>query len=137
MIRRCFLYYLTFLLVCSVLSLNVYAADSALENADLGAIAAGLDNAGLVLDANDLADDTADIGDLVANRKVVSHIGNLFLLLLLGTDAYEVENDYYRYEHTNGEKGASNVATEQAGKSISKCNCIEHFFISFLKYRKF
>ena len=45
---------------------NVYATDRGLENADLGACLAGLDNAGLVLDADHSANDTADGGDLVA-----------------------------------------------------------------------
>ena len=127
MLYEAFLYLICSLSVDRILSLNVNAADSALKNADLSAIAAGLDNAGLVLDADDLADDAADSGDLVANLEAVSHVSNLFLLLLLGTNAEEIENDYDNNEHTNGDKSASELTVCESGK----CKNIEHFDIPF------
>ena len=126
MLHEAFLYFIL-LLVDRVLSLYVNAADSALEDTDLGAVAAGLDNAGLVFDAYDLADNTADGGDLVANLEIVSHISNLFFLLLLRADSEEIENNYYNNEHSNGDKSASKIA---AGKS-GKCKNIKHIIIPF------
>ena len=66
-----------------VLSLNVNVAYRTLEDADLCTVAARLDNAGLFLDADDLADDTADGRDLVTDCEVVSHISDLLILLFL------------------------------------------------------
>ena len=52
--------------------------------ADLGAVAAGLDNEGVVLvgDSADDANDTADGGDLVTDLNGVAH-GSILLVLTL------------------------------------------------------
>ena len=77
--------FMTLILVYSVLSLYVNAADSALEETDLCTVAACLDNAGLFLDADYLTDDTADCCNLVTNLEVVAHVCDLLVLLLLLT----------------------------------------------------
>ena len=51
-----------------ILSLDVYAADGCFENADSGLVMGCLDYAGFFLDAHDLADDSANGGDLVSDR---------------------------------------------------------------------
>ena len=88
--------------VDGILCLNVNAADRALENADLCAVAAGLDHAGLFLDADDLTDDTANGCDLVANLKIVSHCRDLLFLLLLRTDPEEIEGYENDSQHNEG-----------------------------------
>ena len=107
MLKEAFLFVLAFLSVNSVFRLNVNAADSALKDADLGAVAAGNDNAGLFLDADDLADDTADGGDLVTHLKVVSHGSGLFFLLLLRANAKEVKNYEDNYHKTHSQPHAA------------------------------
>ena len=82
-----------------VLSLYVYACNCALEDVDLGAIVCTLDDTGLFFDADDLADDTADGGDLIAHGQVVAHGSLLSLLLLLGTDHKEIEYNEYTDDH--------------------------------------
>ena len=99
-----------------VLCLHVNAADRTLENADLGAVASGLDHAGLVLDANDLADDTANGGNLVANRERIAHFILLALLLFLGADHEEVhkyENEDKGQEHTEHTADAACIAASR------------------------
>ena len=81
-----------FVLFC-VLCLYVNAADGGFENADLCALVRGLNYAGLFFNADDLADNTANGGDLIANCQVVAHIVLLFFLLSLGADHYKVHND--------------------------------------------
>ena len=67
----------------SVLSLNVNASYGALENSYLGSVCACFDKNGFFLDADYLADNTADGCDFVTNLKIVSHICGFFFLLLL------------------------------------------------------
>ena len=113
-------------LVYGVLSLNVYASDRRLENADLGACAAGLDYTGLFLDADDLSDDTADGGYLVANLKVVAHVCNLLILLFLLARAEEEDSDQCN-DHYYQENSASDVSS---GRSEHK-QIIKHILLPF------
>ena len=53
-------------LLLRVLCLDVNLADRALEQADLGAVMAGLDDNSFFSDADDLADDAADGGPRLA-----------------------------------------------------------------------
>ena len=83
----------------------VNAADSGFENADLGLVVCGFDHAGLFLDADDLTDDTADGGDLIANGQIVAHIVCLALLLFLRTNAEKVEyNEHSNDHHHHGDR---------------------------------
>jgi len=115
-----------------VLSLNVNAADGALKNAYLRAVAAGLDNAGLFLDTYDLADDTADRGNLVTNLKVVTHNCDfLFLLSLTATGEEEYCNNCY--EHYNGHKQTTKSTATVVASCRARCeqkSCIEHNMIT-------
>ena len=115
-------------LVSSVLCLNVYLADRALEDTDLGTCTAGLDNAGLILDAYDLTDDAADGGDLVANGEIISHVSGFLFLLLLGTDAEEIECNDHASEENKGNNGAADISAAEK----TKC-CYVHVFNSFRK----
>ena len=94
-------------LTLRVLCLDVDTADRSFENADLGALVGGLDDAGFFLDADDLADDTADGGDLVTHLKVVSHGSGLFFLLLLRANAKEVKNYEDNYHKTHSQPHAA------------------------------
>ena len=87
-------------IVLRILNVNVNVTNGALENADLGAVAAGLKHEGLVLDADDLSDNTADGGDLIANHKAVTHRSNFLFLLLLRSDHEEVEKNEHRCDHS-------------------------------------
>ena len=82
-----------------VFCLYVNAADSTLENANLGALVRGLDYAGLFFDANDLADDAANGGDFIANSQVVAHVVLFLLLLFLGANHYKVHNQQKAAQH--------------------------------------
>ena len=111
-----------------VLSLNVNAADGSLKNTDLGAVAAGLDNAGLFLDTYDLADDTADRGNLVTNLKVVTHNCD-FLFLLSLTASAEEEYCNKRYDHDNSHDQTATVVASRRARCEQK-SCIEHNMIT-------
>ena len=91
-------------LVDGILCLNVNTADRALEDADLCAVTAGLDNAGLFLDADDLTDDAADGCDLITNVEIVTHIGDLLILLFLLAGGNDHENDHNADDKDHGEK---------------------------------
>ena len=95
----------------AILGFYVNALDSAFEDPDLGAVASGLDHAGLFLDADDLADDSANRGDLVADLKSVAHISGFLFLLLLGSVHKEVEDsdhgDYHDYRSNSLQSGVS------------------------------
>ena len=110
---------MTLILVYGVLSLYVNAADSALEEADLRTVAACLDNAGLFLDADDLADDTADCCNLVTNLEVVTHVCDLLVLLLLLSGADYHEDDHNAYDKEHGEHGKQLLS----GGGSSSCAC--------------
>ena len=105
-----------------ILSLNVNAADSGLENADLGAVAAGFDNAGLFLDAYDLADDTADRGDLVTDLKIVAHSCSFLFLLSLTASAEEKDRNKC-HDHDNCHDQTAAVVR---GGLCKQKSCIEH-----------
>ena len=105
------------LLLC-VLCLDVDLADRALEQTDLGAVVAGFDQNGFVSDADDLADDAANGGDLVANREAVTHFVNFLFLLLLGADHEEIEEHADQNDHDNGHNDLTATAAligEQIG----------------------
>jgi hypothetical protein len=121
--------FITFLSISRIFCLDVNTADRTLENADLCRVAAGLDNAGLFLDADDLADDTANRGDLVANLKIVSHVSNLLILFFLLTEA---EEHYDSQDHYHSERDYHGSAATLLLKH--KCQ-ISHFLKSFLKYK--
>ena len=103
-------------LLLRVLCLDVNLADRALEQADLGAVMAGLDDNSFFSDADDLADDAADGGDLVTYRKAVTHFIDFFFLLLLGADHKEIENSYECYHHDDGDDPLT--ATAFAAKQV-------------------
>lgn len=86
----------------AILCLYVNALDSALENTYLGAVATGFDHCGLFLDADDLADDTTDSGDLISNLQGVAHIIGRLLLLFLRSVHKEVEYSHHNDEHNDG-----------------------------------
>ena len=93
-------------LLLRVLCLDVNLADRALEQADLGAVMAGLDDNSFFSDADDLADDAADGGDLITYTQLISHVLKLFLLLVFGTNKEEVEYYDKNNEHQNIRKVA-------------------------------
>ena len=80
-------------LVLRILCVYINAANCALQQTNTGVVTAGLDDHGFFLDANHLADDTADGGDFVANHQIVTHIVGFLLLLLLRTDDEKIEHD--------------------------------------------
>ena len=93
----------------AILGFYVNALDSAFEDPDLGAVASGLDHAGLFLYADDLSDNAADRRDLIADLKIVAHVCNLLVLLFLLTRAYDHEYDHntdYEKHGEHGEKSA-------------------------------
>nr|DAE67399.1 MAG TPA: hypothetical protein [Caudoviricetes sp.] len=85
--------------LCFLRSLNglgsrsFLAADRPAVDLELGAVARGLDDQRVVLDADNAADKAADGRDLVANRNGVAHLALLLVALALRTDQYEIEND--------------------------------------------
>src|SRR5699024_6528781 len=74
----------------------LHRADGGLGEADLDAVAAGLEDKGVVLDGDDAADDAADGGHLITDLEAVAHRCVLFLLLLLGTVDHEVKQDHHQ-----------------------------------------
>ena len=78
--------------VLRVLGVNVDVANGALENADLGTVAAGFENQSFILYADDLADDTADGSDLIADDQIVAHGVDFLFLFLLRSEHQEIEN---------------------------------------------
>ena len=101
---------------------DVYAADRGLEEADLGARLAGLDRDGIVLDGDDLADDTADGGDLVADGKGITHVLRFLLLLLLRTDHQKIEDRDHRDQHDRHGKRRERAAF---GSFSRACGCVQ------------
>ena len=128
---------LRFNLVDGILCLNVNTAYRALENADLRTVAACLDNAGLFLDADDLTDDTAYSGDLVANVEVVAHISDLLILLFLLAGGDDHENDHNADDKDHGEQG-KNICTRLArcAGCEKQCNSV-HFLGPFCEKLKY
>jgi len=102
---------------------NVNASYCGLKYSHFTAVSARFDNAGLVLDAYYLADNSADSGDLVSYLKVISHIVNKLLLLLLGADRDKIE---YRKESYQNEKGHHICCARKYKKHII------HFVVSNL-----
>ena len=82
------------------------------RNLDTNAVLAGFEGNQITADVNDLSDHTADRCDLVADRKIVSHLFCLFLLFILGTDQEEIEDDkhYNKYNDTAVAAGAGGSA---------------------------
>ena len=95
--------------VLRVLGVNVDVANGALENADLGTVAAGFENQSFILYADDLADNAADGRDLVAHLQSISHGSSFLFLLFLGTDHQEVEYCEHDNEHDDGHQSAAAV----------------------------
>ena len=123
-------------LLC-VLCLDVNLADRALEQANLGAVVAGLDQNGFISDADDLTDDAADGGDLIAYGKVVAHVVDLFFLLLLGTDHKEIEEQTKAYQHHDSDDQRAGVALTAAeqGSNIQKVHVFILHWVIFHIYR--
>ena len=83
---------------------HVNRADSTLQKTDLGAGLAGFHGDGVFLHADDLANDTANGGDLIANLQRIAHGGFFLLLLLRGADNQEVEDQSKYNDHTDGKQ---------------------------------
>src|SRR5699024_11074314 len=73
-----------------------HRADGGLGEADLDAVTAGLQTAGVVLDGDQAADDAADGGHLIPDLQAVAHCCVLLLLLFLGTVDHEVQQDHHQ-----------------------------------------
>ena len=124
--------FITFGLVLSVLGSDVYTADSTSEDTDLGSLAAGLDNAGLVLNADDLTDDTANSRDLVTYLEIVSHFSGSLFLLFLRTDTKEIEYHENGNEHEYRNDHRTRITTgSRAGGAACKHQCIDHSCVPF------
>ena len=115
--------------IVGVFCLHVNATDRGFEDADLGALVAGFDHAGFFFDAHDLTDNAADGGDLVANRQIISHGVVFLLLLLLGTNAKEIENGKHHNEHQDHHQ-RSTGASSVAARSGVQCNNQIHVIAS-------
>ena len=89
----------------SVVCLNVDRTYGRAENADLGALCAGFENKGLVLDGNNTSDNAAGGGDLIADSEAVAHFVYLLFLLLLGTVDDEIEEEKKSAEHDKSNPG--------------------------------
>ena len=70
----------------------------------------GCNDAGFVFDADNLADDAADGGHLVANGQRVAHLVVLLFLLLLRTNADKIEHSHHQNQHDNHHNGAACAA---------------------------
>ena len=84
-----------------VFSLYVNAADCRFQKTDAGAVTCGFQHKGLFLDADNLADDSADGGDFISNLEIVAHFVYLFFLLFLGTNARKVKDCDDHNDHTD------------------------------------
>ena len=116
----------------SVLRLNIDRANSGTENTDLGAVMSSLDNDSLVLDADDLTDNTADGSHLVADLKAVSHCISFLLLLFLRADHKEIENyDKDQQHYDRNPALAHTCAGSSSGCFVKK---IIHFKVSLNHY---
>ena len=105
------------MMLFSVFSVNVDSCNCAFENTHGGSFSAGFYNAGLLFDAYDLADDSADRGDLITYNEVVAHALSLFFLLFLRADHEEIENEEENCHHTDGDQGFPTAALLSAGSS--------------------
>ena len=73
--------------------------DRSTAETDLGAVAAGLQNEGVLLDGDHAANDTADGGDLIADLQRIAHLGLFLLLLLLGPVNEQPHEQHHDQDH--------------------------------------
>ena len=70
---------------------GVVLSDSRFQHADLGAVAAGLDKHGVLLNGKNSADDAAVGDNLISNLNAVEHVLHFLVALLLRADYEEIE----------------------------------------------
>ena len=133
------------IVVLRVLGVNVDVANGALENADLGTVAAGFENQSFILYADDLADDATDGSDLIADDQIVAHGVDFPLLFLLRSEHQEIENGKKRDGQEQGEPVHSCVGSLcfKQSKHLSvfppmffyhytpSCSRKQHVFVNF------
>ena len=83
-------------------SLSALAGNSPLGKLDTDAVSASLDHDGVLLHGADGTGDTADGGDLIADRQRIAHVLSFLLALVLGTDHEEVQHGEHKHQHDNG-----------------------------------
>ena len=84
-----FIFLISSLLLCCALGSSDVLLDGPACQADLASVACGFDDDGVILNADDSADDAADGDDLICDFDVLTHLLNFFISLLLRTDQQE------------------------------------------------